>query len=125
LRILEGKPQRAVSAHGDAADGPARARSQQTESFLHLRDKLTNEKILVSRFAVFGVDVKRISRLRRDDHKLGETFLLPGIGDYVPSACGNQKRLVASQAMQEVEHRKLLRPLCIVAGRQKCAVPNR
>src|SRR5215813_14609620 len=92
LRILEGKPQCAISTHGDTADGPAGSRSQQAEFFLHLWNKVANKKILVLGLAALGGDVKGIPRLRGDDHKLGEAFLLPGVDDYVPASCRNQKR---------------------------------
>jgi hypothetical protein len=67
--------------------------------------------------AALGIDVERRVSFRRDEHELAETLLLPGILDQSPAAAGDEKCLVAAQAVKEIDHGKLPRRLGIVAGR--------
>src|SRR6266852_5041399 len=102
LRILESKTQGAVSTHGDAINRARRTRSQQPETFLHLGNKIMNEKIFVEHVAIARIDVERILRLRSNDHELSQAFLLPRFFNRAGRAAGGKEGLVAAESVQKI-----------------------
>src|SRR6185437_12989131 len=75
--ILEGKSQRAVAAHGNPADRPPGACSDETELLLHLGNEVTDKEVLVPHLAIFRIYVKRLPGLGRDDDELAHLLLFP------------------------------------------------
>src|SRR6185312_1789602 len=118
LRVFESKTQCAIATHGDSTDGPPRTIFDKTKTLLHLRHKFTNEEVFIQYVAIARVDVERALGFGRDDHKLAQAFLVPGVFNHTGCAAGSQEALVSAQPMQKIERRKMLARLGVITRRQ-------
>src|SRR6185312_9100591 len=102
----------------DSTDGPPRTIFDKTKTLLHLRHKFTNEEVFIQYVAIARVDVERVLGFGRDDHKLAQAFLVPGVFNRTGCTARSQEALVSTEPMQEIECRKALARLGVIARRQ-------
>ena len=103
--MSEGEAQRSVSAHGDAGNGSALASGADAISALDVGHELLQKKIAVAERIVRRVDVETASSVRRDNEKVTDLMLAAKVFDQAPSPGVEQRLLVLSETMQEVENR--------------------
>ena len=92
-----------------------------------VRHEFLEKEIAVAELVAGRVDVETALALRRDHQKVCDLVLAPQVLDYAPSSGAEQRLLVLSQAMKEVEHRiaPLRGILGVIVRRQLHAVVNR
>src|SRR5271165_7228741 len=81
LRIPQGEPQGSIAAHRDARYAAVAPLGLNAIMAFYKRQKLADEKILVTHFAVARIDVKAAVRAGSDDQEFPDLLLLPQILD--------------------------------------------
>src|SRR5437879_6842402 len=103
LRILEGKTQCSVAAHGNAGYGAGRAHVEQAETFFHLRNEIAYKKIFILRMAALGVDVKAGVCPWRNYHEFANLLFLLKVFNDVPCTAGDEESMVAAQTVEKIK----------------------
>src|SRR5690348_11538069 len=115
------KPQRAVSTHGDSANGPARTPRSNAILAFNLWHELLQKEVTVAHGAVRRVYVKAAPALRGDDEKIAHLALPAEIVEQRPPTTVEERLLIVTEAMQKIEHRisarRMLRRARVVARR--------
>ena len=122
--MMEGKMEGTVAAHGNAGDRAIGAALTDLIAAFDEGEKFLQEKILVTDFAVAGVDVETGAAGGSGDEEILEAAFFAEIFDEVPSAGVNKGLLVIAEAVEEIENGEAARFVGIKAGRQKNAVRN-
>ena len=105
FRMRERETQGPVAAHGNSADGAARAAGPDPVFAFNVRQEFLQKKVVVAYRALGGVDVEAAPALRRDDEKVAHLVLVAQIVEQRPSTAIEECLLVVAQAVQKIEHR--------------------
>jgi len=102
--MQKSKTQRAISAHGDAANGSIAPSFADTVLSFDQRDEFLQEKIAVAHRAVGRIDVETSSTFWSDDEELSHLVLSAEIVEQRPASTVKESSLVVSEAVQKIQH---------------------
>jgi hypothetical protein len=116
--------QGAVASHRNAGDGAIGATGTDAVVAFDEGKELLQKKILVTDFAVAGIDVEAGFAGGSGDEEILQMTFIAEVFDEIPAAGVEEGLLVVAEAVKEIEDGEAAGFVGVKAGRQKNAIGN-